>query len=112
MSIGIALAPDHATDTDSLLKMADMALYSAKSAGRNGYRFFGSEMSMAASERQGLESDLRRAIAREELQLHYQPIIDTKTIRICGAEALLRWRHPTKGMICPINSFRSLKRPD
>jgi predicted signal transduction protein with EAL and GGDEF domain len=101
VSIGIALTPDHATDTDNLLKMVDMALYSAKSAGRNGYRFFGPEMSVAASERQGLESDLRRAIAQDELELHYQPIIDTKTHKICGAEALIRWRHPTKGMIPP-----------
>ncbi len=100
-SIGIALAPDHATDTDSLLKMADIALYSAKSTGRNNYRFFGPEMSVAADERQGLESDLRRAIAQDELELHYQPIIDTKTRKICGAEALIRWRHPTKGMIPP-----------
>ena len=100
-SIGISLAPDHATDTDSLLKMADMALYSAKSAGRNAYRFFSPEMSVAASERHGLESDLRRAIAQDELELHYQPIIDTKTRKTCGAEALIRWRHPTKGMIAP-----------
>jgi diguanylate cyclase (GGDEF)-like protein len=100
-SIGIALAPDHATDTDSLLKMADMALYGAKSAGRNGYSFFGPEMSAAASERQDLECDLRRAIAQDELELHYQPIIETKSGKICGAEALIRWRHPTKGMIPP-----------
>jgi diguanylate cyclase (GGDEF)-like protein/PAS domain S-box-containing protein len=100
-SIGIALAPAHATDNDSLLKMADMALYSAKLAGRNGYRFFDPEMSVAASERQGLERDLRRAITQEEFELHYQPIIDTKTRKICGAEALIRWRHPTKGMIPP-----------
>ena len=100
-SIGIALAPDHATDTDGLLKMADMALYSAKSAGRNAYRFFSPEMSVAASERHGIESDLRRAIAQDEFELRYQPIIDTKTRQICGAEALIRWRHPTKGMISP-----------
>ena len=100
-SIGVALAPDHATDTDSLLKMADMALYSAKSAGRNLHRFFSPEMSVAASERHGLESDLRRAIAQAEFELHYQPIIGTKTRKICGAEALIRWRHPTKGMISP-----------
>ena len=60
-----------------------------------------SDMSVAASERQGLESDLRRAIAQDELELHYQPIIDAKTSRICGAETLIRWRHPTKGMIPP-----------
>ncbi len=95
------MAPEHATDADNLLKMADMALYCAKSAGRNGYRFFDPEMSAAASTRQELENELRRAIQQDELELHYQPIIDTKTRKICGAEALIRWRHPTKGMIFP-----------
>jgi diguanylate cyclase (GGDEF)-like protein/PAS domain S-box-containing protein len=92
-SIGIALAPEHGTNPDSLLKMADMALYGAKSAGRNGYRFFDPDMGAAA--------DARLAIAQNEFELHYQPIIDTKTRRICSAEALIRWRHPTKGLIAP-----------
>jgi diguanylate cyclase (GGDEF)-like protein/PAS domain S-box-containing protein len=100
-SIGIALAPEHATDPDNLLKMADMALYRAKSAGRNSFRFFDPEMSEAANVRHELETELRRAIQKNELELHYQPIIDTKTRRICGAEALVRWRHPTKGIIAP-----------
>jgi predicted signal transduction protein with EAL and GGDEF domain len=100
-SIGIALAPEHGTNPDNLLKMADMALYAAKSAGRNGYRFFDPGMGEAANERHALENDLRRAIAQNELVLFYQPIVDTKTLRICGAEALLRWRHPTKGMVTP-----------
>jgi diguanylate cyclase (GGDEF)-like protein len=100
-SIGIALAPEHAANSDSLMKMADLALYRAKSAGRNGYRFFDPEMSLAASARHELESELRRAIQQDELELHYQPIIDTKTSVICGAEALIRWRHPTKGIILP-----------
>jgi diguanylate cyclase (GGDEF)-like protein/PAS domain S-box-containing protein len=100
-SIGIALAPEHATSSDSLMKMADLALYRAKSAGRNGYRFFDPEMSLAASARHELESELRRAIQNNELELHYQPIVDTKSCRICGAEALVRWRHPTKGVILP-----------
>jgi diguanylate cyclase (GGDEF)-like protein/PAS domain S-box-containing protein len=100
-SIGIALAPEHSTNPDSLLKMADMALYSAKSAGRNGYRFFDPDMGAAADARLALENELRRAIAQNELELHYQPIIDTKTRRICCAEALIRWRHPTKGLIPP-----------
>ena len=100
-SIGIAMAPEHAVSSESLMKMADMALYRAKSAGRNGYRFFDPEMSMAASARHELESELRRAIQLDELELHYQPIVDTKTLRVCGAEALIRWRHPTKGMILP-----------
>ncbi len=100
-SIGIALAPEHDTGSDSLLKMADLALYRAKSAGRNGYRFFDAEMSEVANARQEIESDLRRAIAQNELELHYQPIIDAKTLRVSSAEALVRWRHPTKGLIAP-----------
>jgi diguanylate cyclase (GGDEF)-like protein/PAS domain S-box-containing protein len=100
-SIGIALAPEHAANSDSLMKMADLALYRAKSAGRNGYRFFDPEMSLAASARHELESELRRAVQQDELELFYQPIIDTKTSVICGAEALMRWRHPTKGIILP-----------
>ncbi len=100
-SIGIALAPEHGTNPDNLLKMADMALYSAKSGGRNGYRFFDPDMGAAATARHALESELRRAIQQNELELHYQPIIDAKTLRISGAEALIRWRHPTKGIITP-----------
>ena len=100
-SIGIALAPEHATSSDSLMKMADLALYRAKSAGRNRHCFFDPEMSLAASARHELESELRRAIQNNELELHYQPIVDTQTLRICGAEALIRWRHPTKGVILP-----------
>ena len=100
-SIGIAMAPEHGTDPDSLLKMADMALYGAKSAGRNGYRFFDPAMGAAVNARHTLDNELRRAVQQEELELHYQPIIDAKTRRICAAEALVRWRHPTKGMIFP-----------
>lgn len=100
-SIGIALAPEHATSSDGLMKMADLALYRAKSAGRNGYCFFDPEMSLAASARHELESELRRAIQNGEFELYYQPIIDTQSLRICGAEALVRWRHPTKGVILP-----------
>jgi diguanylate cyclase (GGDEF)-like protein/PAS domain S-box-containing protein len=100
-SIGIALAPEHDTSSDNLLKMADLALYRAKSSGRNGYRFFDPEMSEIASARHETEIELRRAIQHNELELHYQPIIDTKTRKICGAEALVRWRHPTKGLIFP-----------
>ena len=100
-SVGIALAPDHATNTDSLLKMADMALYRAKSTGRNGYFFFDPAMSVDASTRHELENELRHAIKNEEFQLDYQPVVDTKTRKVCGVEALIRWRHPTKGMIFP-----------
>src|SRR5208282_3171402 len=86
-SIGIALAPEHASDSDNLLKMADLALYRAKLAGRNAYRFFDPEMSSAENARQEIENELRRAIQQNELELLYQPIIDTKTGRICSVEA-------------------------
>jgi diguanylate cyclase (GGDEF)-like protein/PAS domain S-box-containing protein len=101
VSIGIALAPEHATDSHELLKMADLALYCVKSAGRGDYRFYDPEMSKVVSTRQELEGDLRRAVQQGELELHYQPIIDSKTRRICSAEALVRWRHPVKGLIYP-----------
>jgi diguanylate cyclase (GGDEF)-like protein/PAS domain S-box-containing protein len=100
-SIGIALAPEHAAKPDSLLKMADMALYRAKSSGRNCFCFFDPEMSAAASVRHELETELRRAIQQDQFELYYQPIIDSKTRKISGAEALVRWNNPTKGMISP-----------
>ena len=100
-SIGIALAPERNTDPDELLKMADLALYRAKSAGRNGYCFFDPQMSRVASARQEIENDLRHAIQQNNLELHYQPIIDAKTRKICSVEALVRWRHPSKGLIFP-----------
>ncbi len=100
-SIGIAPAFEHETGSGDLLKMADLALYRAKSAGRNGYCFFDPEMSEIASARQEIESDLRRAVQQNEFELHYQPIVDSKTRRICSVEALVRWRHPTKGFIYP-----------
>jgi diguanylate cyclase (GGDEF)-like protein/PAS domain S-box-containing protein len=100
-SIGIALASEHQCTSDELLKMADLALYRAKSGGRNGYRFFDPEMSALVTARQEIECDLRRAIQQNELELHYQPIIDSTSGKICSAEALIRWRHPAKGLIFP-----------
>jgi diguanylate cyclase (GGDEF)-like protein/PAS domain S-box-containing protein len=100
-SVGIALAPDHASDAETILKAADVALYQAKAAGRDGYCFFDQEMSESARARRELERELRHAIEHGELEVHYQPIVNTATSRICGAEALLRWRHPVKGMIFP-----------
>jgi EAL domain-containing protein (putative c-di-GMP-specific phosphodiesterase class I) len=78
-----------------------VALYRAKSAGRDRYRFFDRKMGESAKARRELEGELRRAIRHRELELHYQPVVDAATSRICGAEALARWRHPTKGMIFP-----------
>ena len=100
-SIGIARAPEDGTDPNELIKKADLALYRAKSQGRNGFRFFDPQMTQEADARHQLENDLRGAIARDELVLHYQPIIDVTTRRPCGAEALVRWQHPQKGLIPP-----------
>jgi diguanylate cyclase (GGDEF)-like protein len=101
-SIGIALAPEDGADTDELMKKADMALYRAKADGRNGYSFFDPTMTAQADARHHMEKDLRRAIANREFELHYQPIIDVKTHMVSGAEALIRWRHPEKGLINPM----------
>jgi len=100
-SIGIVLAPEHASTSESVLKMADLALYQVKATGRNGFCFFEPEMGTIATARHAVEADLRRAIEQGELALHYQPIIDARTRKICSVEALVRWRHPTKGLILP-----------
>jgi len=100
-SIGIALVPDHGREADQVLKTADLALYKAKSDGRNGYRIFKPEMEMQARARHALEMDLRTAIARHEFELHYQPIVLTGSKEICGMEALVRWNHPRRGLVAP-----------
>ncbi|UFW45657.1 MULTISPECIES: bifunctional diguanylate cyclase/phosphodiesterase [Bradyrhizobium] len=100
-SIGIALAPEHGTVLDQILKNADMAMYAAKSAGRRTYRFFEPEMDAKVHERRQLEIDLRHAIAHEGLEVYYQPCLGLKDDRITGCEALVRWRHPERGMVSP-----------
>jgi diguanylate cyclase (GGDEF)-like protein len=100
-SIGIALSPKDGTQADILLKSADLALYRAKSDGRSGWRFFEPEMDARVKARRKLELDLRSALTNDAFELHYQPIIDLKTERICACEALLRWPHPERGMISP-----------
>ncbi len=100
-SIGIATYPDDGTDADTLMKKADLAMYHAKEAGRDSYHFFESEMNAHAIDRQSLEEDLHYAIERQELVLHYQPKVNLATGAIIGAEALIRWRHPQRGLIPP-----------
>ena len=100
-SIGIALAPDNGTEPGELLKKADLALYQVKAEGRNDFNFFDEEMSKDATVRHRLLNDLRTAVSRKEFELFYQPVIDAKTERPCGAEALVRWRHPVEGLISP-----------
>ena len=101
VSIGIAFAPTDGRTTEDLLKNADAALYRAKSAGRGTFRFFEPEMDRRLQERQRLVQDLRTALHRNELRLHYQPFVIAETGETSGCEALLRWHHPERGMISP-----------
>jgi len=100
-SVGVSLYPRDGTDTDTLLKHADTALYKAKDAGRNAYRFFSPEMDAQAHERLRLENDLRRALERGELVLHYQPQARLADGQVCSVEALVRWNHPRDGLLAP-----------
>ncbi|WOK17025.1 EAL domain-containing protein [Rhodopseudomonas sp. BAL398] len=100
-SIGIALFPDDGIDLDQLVKKADLAMYCAKAEGRRTYRFFAPQMDADAKARRELELDLRVAIADGGFEVNYQPIVDFRNDRIAGCEALLRWRHPVRGMISP-----------
>jgi diguanylate cyclase (GGDEF)-like protein len=101
VSVGIALYPEDGTDFDTLLQKADTAMYRAKAAGRNTYRFFDQEMNKDSFERLKVRSGLRQAIERNEFVLHYQPQVDLTTNRIFGAEALLRWQSPEMGLMAP-----------
>ena len=100
-SIGITLAPEHGTDADQLVKNADLALYRAKAEGRNTYRFFADAMGTEACTRRALQIGLRDALTNGEFELHYHPIVEIKTREIASIEALIRWRHPQRGMIAP-----------
>jgi diguanylate cyclase (GGDEF)-like protein/PAS domain S-box-containing protein len=100
-SIGIALYPNDSTDDQDLLKFADSAMYFAKRSGRNNFRFYSKDLTASAKERLTLESELRRAIERNELELHFQPKVSLKDGRVVGSEALLRWHHPERGLVPP-----------
>jgi diguanylate cyclase (GGDEF)-like protein/PAS domain S-box-containing protein len=105
-SAGISLFPIDGRNADDLLRKADAALYQAKSSGKATYRFFSSELARQASARLAFETDMRRAITKEELLLHYQPVVSLMDRRIIGVEALVRWNHPERGCIAPRDFIR------
>lgn len=100
-SIGVALFPDNADNRDDLIKAADNAMYSAKERGRNSYAFYSNDMAEHALARLKIEQGLARALANEELELHYQPVVALADGRLVGFEALIRWRHPDRGLVPP-----------
>ncbi|HEX7249869.1 MAG TPA: EAL domain-containing protein [Burkholderiales bacterium] len=100
-SIGIAVFPEDGRDAETLIRNADAAMYHAKESGRANYQFFTEQMNLSASRRLALENDLRRALARGELRVHYQPIVDAKSGKVSGHEALIRWQHPERGLLPP-----------
>jgi diguanylate cyclase (GGDEF)-like protein len=100
-SVGIAIGPSNGETPDELVKNADLALYRAKSDGRGTFRFFEPDMDSLMQSRRILEQDLRKALAGGELELHYQPVVNLDRNEISGCEALIRWRHPGRGMVSP-----------
>ncbi|CCD93701.1 putative signaling protein containing multidomains (PAS/GGDEF/EAL) [Bradyrhizobium sp. ORS 375] len=100
-SIGVALIPQHGTDLDQIMKNADLAMYAAKAAGRRTWRFFEPEMDAQVKARHQLEVDLRQAMVDDQLEVYYQPCLSLQDDRIVGCEALVRWKHPTRGYVSP-----------
>jgi diguanylate cyclase (GGDEF)-like protein/PAS domain S-box-containing protein len=100
-SIGVSIYPDDGLDAETLIKCADTAMYQAKENGRQSYQFFETTMNVRAVERQLIEQGLRCAVEKKQFELHYQPKIDLRTGKIAGAEALIRWTHPDRGLISP-----------
>ncbi|UTA47255.1 EAL domain-containing protein [Simiduia sp. 21SJ11W-1] len=102
-SIGIAMAPQDGSDFESFCKNADIAMYRAKADGKNLYRFFDAGMNTLSDERFVLIKDLRKAVKNDELRLYYQPKVDLRTGKLVGAEALIRWQHPERGLMTPVD---------
>jgi diguanylate cyclase (GGDEF)-like protein/PAS domain S-box-containing protein len=100
-SIGIALAPADGSTADDLVRAADIAMYRAKADGRGRWQLFEREMDLCMQRRRALEHDLRHALAQDEFELFYQPIVAVRTRTVCGLEALIRWRHPERGLVPP-----------
>ena len=100
-SIGVSIYPEDGEDAETLMKNADTALYQAKVNGPNNHQFFKKYMNVRAIERQSIEADLNQALAKHEFVLHYQPQISLATGEIAGAEALIRWQHPSRGLVLP-----------
>jgi len=101
-TLGAAVYPDDARDAESLLRQADGALHQAKQSARGSYQFYSANMQEHAARRLSLQSELRRAIAREQLELHFQPRLDARTLEPVAVEALLRWHHPEHGLVSPM----------
>ena len=102
-SIGIALAPADSNNADDLMKHADLALYKSKEGGRGTFRFFETQMDEQAQERRALEMDMRSGLKNGEFELYFQPLFDLSKNAFCGFEALIRWNHPTRGQISPLD---------
>ncbi|TGM72457.1 bifunctional diguanylate cyclase/phosphodiesterase [Leptospira mtsangambouensis] len=102
ISMGIALSPNDGISSSELLKNSDMAMYKAKELGRNNYKFYTNELILRSEKRLYIENSLRKAIQNEELVLFFQPKISTLTNQVCGAEALIRWKHPERGWVPPV----------
>jgi diguanylate cyclase (GGDEF)-like protein len=101
-SVGVSVYPDDGQDAETLIKNSDTAMYQAKASGRKTFQFFTREMNVSAVERQSIEEGLRNALEHRQFVLHYQPVVNIKTRAVVGAEALIRWAHPTRGLVYPI----------
>ena len=111
-SIGITMYPGDADDADQLLKNADLAMFRSKAEGRNNYHFYVAEMDAEVQARKVVERDMRLALGTDQLELHYQPLVELESGRIIGCEALLRWRHPTRGWVAPGDFIPIIERTD